>query len=65
MNTDNMAERVKYHAEAILRASGSSLKHHTIPSGRAAILSATMDCFEEGYRMGAAFAIKAKDSKDD
>lgn len=43
------------HAEAILRASGSSLRNYTMPAVRAAILAAVRACYEEGCRDGAAF----------
>ena len=43
-------------ADAILRASGSSLRNYTMDRTRRAILSAVMDCYEEAYRAGAARA---------
>lgn len=54
-NSDRIAAAVERHAEAILRASGSSLRNYTMPTVRRAILSAVMDCYEEAYRDGAAF----------
>lgn len=42
------------HAEAILRASGSSLRNYTMPAVRAAILAAVLACYEQGYRDGVA-----------
>ena len=50
-----MAERVSAHAEKIMKAAGSSLRHYETRS-HAAILAAVMDCYEEAYRTGAAFA---------
>lgn len=54
--SDNIATAVERHADLILRASGSALRYYTMPSTRRAILSAVMDCYEEAYRAGAAFA---------
>lgn len=48
-----IAARVEHHADAILRASGSSLRNYTMDGTRRAILSAVMDCYEEAYRAGA------------
>lgn len=53
---DKIAAAVERHADLILRASGSALRHYTTPATRAAILSAVLDCYEEGYRDGAEFA---------
>lgn len=50
-----MAERVREHAEKIMKAAGSSLRHYETRS-KTDILAAVMDCFEEAYRTGAAFA---------
>jgi hypothetical protein len=52
----DIAGRVQAHAEAILAASGSSLKHYTLPKNRAAILGAVMDYYEEAFRAGADLA---------
>lgn len=52
-------DRVTHHADAILRASGSSLRNYTMDGTRRAILSAVMDCYEEAYRAGAARAAQA------
>ena len=46
---ENTAARVQHHADAILRASGSALRHYTMDGTRRAILSAVMDCYEEAY----------------
>lgn len=54
--SDRIAAAAERHAEAILRASGSSLRNYTMPTTRRAILSAVLDCYEEAYREGAAFA---------
>ncbi len=43
-------------SDAILRASGSSLRNYTMDRTRRAILSAVMDCYEEAYRAGSAHA---------
>lgn len=58
---DDIPARVQHHADAILRASGSALRHYTMDGTRRAILSAVMDCFEEAYRAGAdrAMALRA------
>lgn len=53
-----MAERVREHAEKIMKAAGSSLRHYETRS-KAAILAAVMDCFEEAYRTGADFATES------
>lgn len=50
---DTIAARVEHHADAILRAAGSGLRHYSMDGTRRAILSATMDCYEEAYRAGA------------
>lgn len=59
-NSDNIAAAVERHADLILRASGSSLRHYTMPGTRRAILSAVLDCYEEAYRAGAEFALRRK-----
>lgn len=51
---NEMAER---HADRILRAAGSGLRHYTLPSVRAAILLATLDCISEACRDGAERAV--------
>lgn len=53
--SDAMVAAVERHADLILKASGSSLRHYTLPANRRAILSAVMDLYEEAYRTGAAF----------
>ena len=53
---ETLPARVEHHADAILRASGSSLRNYTMDGTRRAILSAVMDCYEEAYRAGAARA---------
>lgn len=55
--SDMIADAVERHADIILRASGSGLRHYTMPASRAAILSAVMDLYQEAYRAGAQFAI--------
>ncbi len=52
----DIAERCLHHADAILRAPGSRLANYTMPQTRNAILSATIDMWEEAYRAGAAMA---------
>lgn len=52
----DIAAAVEKHADMILRASGSGLRHYTMKSTRDAILSAVIDCYEEAYRAGAEFA---------
>ena len=54
--SENIPDRVTHHADAILRAAGSSLRNYTMDRTRRAILSAVMDCYEEAYRAGAARA---------
>jgi hypothetical protein len=55
-----MTTTTERHAEAILRASGSSLRNYTMPAVRDAILAAVLACYEEGCRdgvvLGAAYA---------
>ena len=55
-DSETLPDRVTHHADAILRASGSSLRHYSMDGTRRAILSAVMDCYEEAYRAGAARA---------
>ena len=50
------ADAVEAHADKVLRAAGSGLKHYTMPTVRRAILSAMLDAIEEAYRAGADFA---------
>lgn len=52
----DIADAALRHADFILRASGSGLRRYTMDRTRKAILSATLDCIEEAYRAGAAFA---------
>ena len=52
----DIADAALRHADLILRASGSGLRNYTMDRTRKAILSATLDCIEEAYRAGAAFA---------
>lgn len=53
---DSIVERAKFHADAILTAAGSGLRNYTMDGTRKAILSATLDAYEEAFRAGAAFA---------
>lgn len=55
-DSETLPDRVTHHADAILRAAGSSLRNYTMDRTRRAILSAVMDCYEEAYRAGAARA---------
>lgn len=41
------------HADAILRAAGSGLRHYTFDSTRDAILTAVLECYHAGYCEGA------------
>ena len=50
--SDTMAEAAKRHADLILKASGSGLRHYTMQKMCADILKAVMDCYDEGYRAG-------------
>jgi len=52
----DLAAEVTNHADKVLKASGSALKHYTMPSAKRAILSAMMDAMEAAYRAGAKFA---------
>lgn len=54
----DIADRVREHAEKIMKAAGSSLRHYETRS-KAEILAAVMDCYEDAYRAGAAFATDA------
>lgn len=54
--SDKIADACERHADLILRASGSGLRHYTVQKTRNAILSAVIDHHEEAYRLGAAFA---------
>lgn len=58
---ETIVEAVERHADLILRASGSALRNYTLPANRRAILAAVIDCYEEAYRAGAAFAANRKD----
>jgi len=51
-DSETISARVEHHADAILRAAGSGLRHYTMAATRRAILSATMDAYEEAYRAG-------------
>ncbi len=53
-DTRVMAARVVHHADLILKAAGSGLRHYTL--AREAILMAAVDMYEEAYRAGAEFA---------
>ena len=52
----DLAAEVTNHADKVLKASGSALKHYTMASAKRAILSAMMDAMEAAYRAGAKFA---------
>lgn len=49
---DNLVADLERHADAILRAAGSGLRHYTFDSTRAAILAAVLECFQAGYCEG-------------
>ena len=51
--TNDIAARVAHHTDRILRASGSGLRHYTMYTPRRAILTATLELYEEAYRAGA------------
>lgn len=53
---DAIAEAVKRHADAIMRAAGSKLDRYTTRC-RNDILAAAMDAWEEAYRAGADYAV--------
>jgi len=53
---DDIATAVRAHAERIMRAAGSDLKHYTLNGSQQRILAAVMDCYEQAYRAGAKFA---------
>jgi len=50
--SDTIAEAAQRHADLILKASGSGLRHYSMEKTRANILKAVMDCYDEGYRAG-------------
>lgn len=54
---EDLATRIEYHADGIMRAAGSSLKHYTEYSRRR-ILAAMCDAFEEAMKRGALVAQK-------
>lgn len=62
--SDKIAEAVERHADLILKASGSALRHYD-PKGRPrrAILAAVLDLYEEAYRTGAKFVMDSKDTR--
>lgn len=63
--SDEIAQAVREHADKIMTAAGSSLRHYEGRS-KTAILAAVMDCYEAAYRAGAAHAAKfTKEGKDD
>ena len=53
----DIAASATNHADKVLRAAGSALKHYTTPSIKKAILSAMLDAIEEAYRAGANLVI--------
>lgn len=52
----DISAAVERHADLILKAAGSGLRHYTLPGTRKAILLAALDLYEEAYRAGAALA---------
>ena len=58
--SDDIAEAARRHADLILRASGSGLHNYSMDATRAAILSAVLDCYQEGFRKGADFVLTRK-----
>lgn len=61
MNGDQIAAAVREHAEAILKASGSSLRNYELNGSRGRILTAVLDCWAAAYRAGADHAAAIKD----
>ena len=53
----DIAAAATNHADKVLRAAGSALKHYTTLSVKKAILSAMLDAIEEAYRAGADLVI--------
>ena len=67
MNSDQIEQAVRKHAELILKAKGTSLRNY-MPNSQRDILAAVMDCYEEAYRAGADLALKHRQhspAKDD
>jgi hypothetical protein len=58
-----LADRIEYHADAILRASGSGLRNYSMDKTRKAILSAMCDAYEEAMKRGAMVAQKHFEAK--
>ena len=54
--SDNIEAAVRKHAERIMNAAGSSLRNYSVYGTQERILAAVIDCYEEAYRAGAAFA---------
>lgn len=49
----SLSADLERHADAILRAAGSGLRHYTFDSTRDAILTAVLECYQAGYCEGA------------
>lgn len=56
-DSTDIAARVEHHADLILRAAGSGLRHYSMDGTRRAILGAALDLYEEAYRAGSAFTL--------
>lgn len=54
---ETISAQVEAHAEAIMRAAGSSLRNYEMPGNRHRILAAVLDCYEQAYRAGADRAV--------
>ena len=49
---DKLMTEIERHADAILRAAGSSLRNYTMPATRRAILEAVLATYEAGHCNG-------------
>lgn len=57
---DRLMADLERHADAILRAAGSRLANYTMPGTRTAILSAVLECHQDGYCHGVDYALGVK-----
>ena len=56
---ERLTAAIHNHADAILRAAGSSLNNYTMPATRQAILAAVLTCHQDGYYEGVEFGVGA------
>jgi len=63
--SEQIEQAVRKHAERIMNAAGSSLRHYSVYGTQERILAAVIDCYEEAYRAGADFARQHSPAKDD